>query len=75
MGKTGYAGKKAKWITEGQSSSTTLPSGSFLDRSIDWVLARSKKEANGSYVIPNEKTRIVADKAVWLISMHFIPFG
>ena len=67
LGQAGYAGKKAKWITEGYSSSTTLPSGSVLDRSIDWILARSKKGADGNYIVPNEKTKIVADKVVRLV--------
>ena len=64
LGQAGYAGKKAIWIAEGHSSSTILPGGPVLDRSIDWVLARSKKEADGNYVIPNEKTKMVADKMV-----------
>ena len=72
LGQAGYAGKKAKWIIEGHSSSTILPGGPVLDRSIDWILARSKKGADGNYVIPNEKTKMVADKMVRLVSMCFI---
>ena len=64
MGQAGYAGKKAGWIVEGHSSSTTLPSGPILDRSVDWIMARSKKGADGKYEIPNEKTKLVAEKAV-----------
>lgn len=64
LGQAGYAGKRAKWIAEGHDSTITLPSGSALDRSVDWVMARSKKGADGNYTIPNEKTRIIADKIV-----------
>ena len=72
LGQAGYAGVKAKWIIEGHNSSTTVSGSSILDRSKDWILARSKQGADGNYTIPNEKTQIVADKVVWLVFMYYI---
>ena len=69
LGSRGYAGKQPDWIMSdplsSQSSSASVTSSiAASDRSLDWVRARSKKSEDGSYYIPNEKTKGVVDKIV-----------
>ncbi|XP_019195692.1 PREDICTED: uncharacterized protein LOC109189538 [Ipomoea nil] len=69
LGSTGYVGKQSEWLMcdplSSQSSCAAITSTiSSTDRSLDWVRARSKKSEDGSYYIPNEKTKGVLDKIV-----------
>lgn len=71
LGRRGYAGKRDEWLVSDplqiSTSFAQLDSSSIIsfdDQSLNWVRARSKKQTDGTYYIPNEKTREVYDKVV-----------
>ncbi|XP_019156997.1 PREDICTED: uncharacterized protein LOC109153602 isoform X2 [Ipomoea nil] len=69
LGSAGYAGKRLEWMISdplsSQPSCASISSSLVCeDRSFDWVRARVKKSKDGSYYIPNEKTKEVFHKIV-----------
>ncbi|KAL6576735.1 hypothetical protein OROMI_011011 [Orobanche minor] len=69
MGQQSYADKVPIWREEGlmpalstpsmSTSETCTPISTVSDRTLAWVLARSKQDEEGRLYVPNEETRIL----------------
>ncbi|XP_074369483.1 uncharacterized protein LOC141710885 [Apium graveolens] len=68
VGKGGYRGNRGKWRQDDpiasldKTQSSIDPSILSTERSYDWVRARTKKNEDGSFYIPNDHTKEVFQK-------------